>query len=357
MCSKKEKYGLKNKCSIMNSMLILLATSILLSSCAGMKSVRNGNVVAYKNGKKVIIERNNNESSKNVNQDIAEFEKLILENKDIKKSEVDELPIEGKNKVNESNLALPSINDQLAGLKNDQENSKKRIERVEDRLDKIEKILASLQSDIDLLIDKNKDIPATGAHNINQSEKVFTFKPDNSNKNNKRELANLAEDETFIDEEPQKIVKKVSQSPKKHIKQVNSSNNITQKNNVKNEPSQNIQIQQGINEYKKGNFKEAIKLLNLAKSNETSKKSQSDISYYLAESYFKSGDYQNSMSNYATVIQNNNSSFVAESQMKIAESNLRLGKLNDAKLAYQKLIASFPDSQYVPIARKMLQQL
>lgn len=356
MCSKKEKYDLKNNCSIMNSMLILLAISLLFTSCAGMKSVRNGNVVAYKNGKKVIIERNKDEK-KDVNNDIAEFEKLILENKDSKKIEVDELQKEKKSNPTETEIGLPSINDQLAKLKSDQESSNKRIDRVEDRLDKIEKLLASLQNDMDLLIDKNKDVPATGAQNIIKSEKTFTFKPDNSENTNKQDLANLAEDETFINDEPQKIIKKVNKSTKKQIKNAIPKSSNIDKTNSKNDATQNIQVQQGINEFKKGNFNEAIKLLKLAKSNETSKKNQSEISFYLAEAYFKSGDYQNSMSNYAAVIQNNNSSFVAESQMKIAESNLRLGKVNDAKLAYQKLITSFPDSQYVPIAKKMLQQL
>jgi len=362
MWGKKDKFCNKKYCSILNNMIILLAISLIFQSCSGMKSIRNGNVAALKNGKKVVKDINESENKKDVNNEIADFEKLILENKKSKVANTEELQHSENDLAANIPIAIPSINDQLSLLKSDQDKSKIRIDKVEERLDRIEKILASLQEDLDLLIDKNKETPMTGAQDL-KNKKQFTFASDNEESGkSSQEVTDLAEDETFLEDKPEskKIIKKVTATKKKIAPKPQKqtiTNTEPKEEVVKNDISQNVKIQQGINELKQGNYKKSIQFLNEAKAQETSKKNQSIIAYNLADAYFKSGDYQNSMVNYASVIQNNNSSYIAESQMKLAESNLRLGKVGEAKLAYQKLIASFPDSQYVPIARKMLQQL
>ncbi len=358
----KEIFSKISKCSNMNNLIILLASVLVLQSCSGIKSVRNGSIATLKNnGKELearenISEKEQNSAKKSVIKNIENFENLISKNQNINKKEdnlsskdIDELPSES---------LIPTINQQLAQLQKSQNETNIRVDRLESRLEKIEKILAEMQIDIDDLIDKNTGLPATGAENSTNSSKVYTFKPDNIYNKNNDEINKIANDETFYSEKSQKQsisnkkkVDKVAKShPEKYVK-------IENKRTATNELSQNVVLQQGINEFKKGNYDDSIKLLKSAKSDETSKKSVSEIAFFLAESYFNLGDYQNSIDYYNDVIKNNNSSYTAASQLKLAESNLRLGKVNNAKNEYQRLIASFPDSQYVPIARKMLQQL
>ncbi|HRP02957.1 MAG TPA: tetratricopeptide repeat protein [Candidatus Kapabacteria bacterium] len=328
-----------------------------------MRTVRNGNLSAYKNinstsdydllNHKEGIE---NIEDKKVSDKISSFEKKVLDNKHKIVQEKETI----SPKMNDENVAenLPSISQQLAQLKSEQDKANTRIDGVEQRLDKIEKILQSMQYDIDRLVDNANQTPMTGANNNESKKKEFTFKPDNSKSSKSEDIENVAEDETFLNEESTQIVKKVKKAPKKKVLKVEAKNqNIIKSNHEVSDISQNVQIQKGITEFRKGNFNESIKLLNIAKSKETSKKTQSEIIFYLAQAYFSIGDYNNSSLNYNNVIQNNNSSYIAESQLKLAESNLRLGKIDDARDAYQKLIASYPESRYVPIARKMLQQL
>jgi len=326
-----------------------------------MKSIRNGGLSTLnKNNSKNLEEKNNNENNALHLKNIREFDKKLNPSPNDTKGEeslqnsISDYPTSAISKEKQKSI-IPSIKAQIEMLEQKQNISDNRLDSIVDKLEIIEKKISKISYDIDLLYDKNISEPEIGNSGaiIKSSRKELLFEADNiiDKKDNiaSKKLMDQAEKETYLTK------KSIPKRKKIAPKQVAVKTDVLYNQTIK--LQENPTMQQGISEFHKGNYQNSIKLLSEAKLSETSKKNQSEIAFYLAESFFQSGDYKHALSNYQNVVSNNNSNFTAESQLKYAESYMRLGKIVEAKLAYQKLIASYPESQFVPIARKMLQQL
>jgi len=68
-------------------------------------------------------------------------------------------------------------------------------------------------------------------------------------------------------------------------------------------------------------------------------------------------DYDKSIEFMNKVLNSQDSQYLDGARIRKAEANLKSGKIIEAKADYQALIRNHPSSNYVPKARKMLQQL
>ena len=112
-----------------------------------------------------------------------------------------------------------------------------------------------------------------------------------------------------------------------------------------------------LNLISKKQYDEAIPLLLETIKTEKSTEVLSNSYYWLGESYFGVGKFDQAIFNFQKVINYKNSSKLDDAQLMVAESFQRLGRNEEAKKAFQKLVDFFPTSEFVPRAKKMLQKL
>ncbi len=112
-----------------------------------------------------------------------------------------------------------------------------------------------------------------------------------------------------------------------------------------------------LNLISKKQYEEAIPLLLETLKTEKSTEVLSNSYYWLGESYFGISKYDQAIFNFQKVISYKNSSKLDDAQLMVAESFQRLGRNEEAKKAFQKLVDFFPTSEFVPRAKKMLQKL
>jgi TolA-binding protein len=123
---------------------------------------------------------------------------------------------------------------------------------------------------------------------------------------------------------------------------------------------------QGVNN---PNFKAALDLYNsknynaaIAKLQEIIKSSKnselvSAANYLAGEAYYGMKQYKEAIKHYKSVIKYGNNQKNDDAQIMIAEAYIRSGEIPQAKSAFKSLIDNYPNSEYLPRARKMLQQL
>lgn len=79
--------------------------------------------------------------------------------------------------------------------------------------------------------------------------------------------------------------------------------------------------------------------------------------YWLGESYFATGKYDEAVNQFKAVLAQKNSAKLDDAMIMLGETYFRQGKKEDAKKTFSSLISTFPTSEFVPRARKRLQQL
>ena len=104
-------------------------------------------------------------------------------------------------------------------------------------------------------------------------------------------------------------------------------------------------------------FNSAIEQLSKIEKKEKNPVIISDCHFYIGESHFGLHQYDKAIVFYDKVFNSTASNKRDEAQIKIAESNIRLGKANYAKKAYEDFVQRFPKSDQLPKARKMIKKL
>lgn len=105
------------------------------------------------------------------------------------------------------------------------------------------------------------------------------------------------------------------------------------------------------------NYNKSISELNAAVQNTADPSMINTCNYWLGESYFGLGQFDKSVPYFKKVINSASQQKKAEAYAMLAEAYMRVGQVDSAKREFSALIEKFPKSQYVPRAKKMLQQL
>lgn len=153
---------------------------------------------------------------------------------------------------------------------------------------------------------------------------------------------------------------KTVQQPKK-VKTATEPNNYKMTNKVEVAPVQttakaNEHLKVALSNFSKKDYQKAINSLNSVLTTEKDPETVSVCSYWLGESYFRMGQYQNAVKCFNTTV-NRTSSKTEEAKIMIGEANLRSGKVQEAKQNFERFIAEYPKSRYVARAKKLLQQI
>lgn len=107
----------------------------------------------------------------------------------------------------------------------------------------------------------------------------------------------------------------------------------------------------------KKKYSDAVPLLQQTLQTEKSAETQSSCYYWLGESFYGLGKYDDAIKHFQKVSVLRSSTKLDDAQIMIAESYYRKGDLAEAKVAFRRLIDVFPKSEYVARAKKMLQEL
>ncbi|MBX3043449.1 MAG: tetratricopeptide repeat protein [Candidatus Kapabacteria bacterium] len=340
-----------------NLWLILFIVSILIiSSCSGVRSIRSGNNLYHP---KQDITKDNNESGSIESPEPKE----MISNEKIDDSEFIEPQAIQNEAKDYSKLAgivgdrLPTIREQMQDLGKSQELIKNDIAQMQDDIREIRNLIYDLKGTVDDYIPAGTRLPVTGNIKVNEDKKQSSFEllPDEKVADKKIEtkpkntmITKKAISETFLKSDESSVKKS---SPKAQIK-----NEVATKTD-----DVNIGINPLFNEgkelYSTKKYSEAIESLKKALSQETSKKQESEINFYLGESYYFINKYDLSIDYLNKVLSFNDSPFLDAARIRKAEANLKSGNISEAKADYQALIKNHPGSNHIPKARKMLQQL
>lgn len=176
----------------------------------------------------------------------------------------------------------------------------------------------------------------------------------------------VLKDKSLTPSKSKKIVKKPVKSkkvqqevPKSEVTPKNSSKTSQKVENDNSETSQNMhkELNSAIDFVSKQEFNKAIDELNKLASQEKEPVALSNCNYWLGESYFGLREYNKAIQHYQKVLKVSNSPKNDNAQIMIAEAHVRSGQVAEAKRAFESLIEKYPQSNFVPRAKKMLQQL
>ena len=80
-------------------------------------------------------------------------------------------------------------------------------------------------------------------------------------------------------------------------------------------------------------------------------------SYLLGESHFGLKQYSKAIEYFKKVLESPDFESKENAKVMIAESQIKNGETESAKQTFKQLIADYPESRFIPRARKMLQKL
>ncbi|MCX6154538.1 MAG: tetratricopeptide repeat protein [Candidatus Kapabacteria bacterium] len=104
-------------------------------------------------------------------------------------------------------------------------------------------------------------------------------------------------------------------------------------------------------------YNNAIGKLNKIIEKDKSPKVQCQCNYYIGESYYHVKQYDKAITYFNKSLNYKNTENADIAQLMVAESYVKSGQADNGKKAYQQLIEKYPQSEYIPKARKMLQML
>ncbi len=122
-------------------------------------------------------------------------------------------------------------------------------------------------------------------------------------------------------------------------------------------PIENESIEQALKSFVGKDYQKSVNdfstILASAKDAEVVAKSN----YWIGESFFAMKQWDKAIASFQKVLRTKNAPMHDNAQMMIAESLIRSGQIPEAKRAFKVFVDSYPQSEYIPRARKMLQQL
>lgn len=377
--------------SAMWLLLTLLVSIFILTSCSTPSSISR----SYTKPIEKLVDNklvNKNETD-NQSNDQDEFSKLMNEAK--KKDSKSK-----KNKNNDNTTSAKSISslpkfDEMV-MKLDKDVSEIKSDVIALKNDNVE-IKSSLEEIKDVLRsinDKRAKVSVVG--DINETEKYKQPKSEspiiasntpseNKNLNNfisnaqiskpkKVILSNEKINERNIERKTEKNqVKNVVPKESKITKEIKSipetkntiNNNIqpkvsstdnTPKEATKDAPKDD-KLSIAMDNIKSKKYKEAINDLIDLLNTTNNANLKGETQYYLGESHLNLRNYDKAIDYFKSVLKSPKTDYYDDSSFKIADSYYKKGDKSNAKNEFQNFVKNYPSSNYLPFARKMIQQL
>ncbi len=395
--------------------LILAAICLLflLGSCSNVRSIKNKDGIV-KVAKKENKAQNSNRNMKvdTVNSSIEDFINKVEKSKDAPIYEITNEEHETETKAATaqtiSNKKLLTLREQMQNLANDQEQIKTNVNTLQKDVSDIKVSIGEIKDAVAVMNFSPNKTPERGGEvvpsQVIESEDEFynanseIAEPTETNEriesdevvNKKVEAKPIAKPKILKkNQTPPKVNKNkdgahnnvpVVISPKVEKKPVLNNFKATSKietpkpvqtpakvnskpvqapdnTAVKTAQNPNNNVQQALDYFSKKDYQRAINELNTVLTKHSDPETLATCSYWLGESYFRLGNYQNAIKCFEKTVVTGNSSKKEEAKVMLGESNLRMGKVQEARQAFEQFIAAYPKSRYIPRAKKLLQQL
>jgi tol-pal system protein YbgF len=115
--------------------------------------------------------------------------------------------------------------------------------------------------------------------------------------------------------------------------------------------------QTALQQYKNRNYRDAMQSFETLLSNDSKNSLSDNCQYWLGECYYGLGNYQQAAVAFEKVFTFSNSNKDDDAQLKLGMCYLKLNDKPKAREELQKLIETYPSSEYVSIARRLLANL
>lgn len=363
--------------SAMWLLLTLLLSFFVLMSCSTPSSVSR----SYTKPIEKLVE--NKSDAKNENTDASsndEFSKLLSEAKKKNSNNSKTSKNKKNNFTNGSNSisSLPKFDEMVAkidkdvneiksdiiNLKNDNVEIKSSLEEIKDVLRSInDRSINEKRAKVSVVGDLNEtsDYKQTNQQPKSQIPVIADNKPaENKNvKSNYKPKRVILSNEKINEKQNEKI------KENKEIKEpkvVTATPNETNKPKVvdevsKKENTQDEKLSIAMNNIKSKKYKEAINELIEVLNSTNNANLKGETQFYLGESYLNLRNYDKAIDYFKSVLKSPNTDYYDDSSFKIADSYYKKGDKSSAKNEFQNFVKNYPSSNFLPFARKMIQQL
>ncbi|MCX8054092.1 MAG: tetratricopeptide repeat protein [Ignavibacteria bacterium] len=295
-----------------------------------------------------------------IDDKIAEFEKNINSQ---------------KAESNSQNRILPTLEEQLAAIGNEQVIMKNQISNLQKDVEELRYTLDEIKGSLQKsnVVEKKNAVAGIPANKEESAEKAepktnnsaILLSDEEAGKNYIKRTQKVSSEST-----PKATnTRHTSSSVNKTVQQ--SSNTVKQKKTVqtaekpqdkpnqetKQESNDKAEMTQSLALISQKQYDKAIEELEKVANNTKNEAVRNEAKYLLAESHSQLGNYEQAAEIYADLIKKGSSEKSAEIAIKLADCKIKLGRVAEAKNTYREIIEKYPRSEYVPKARKMLQQM
>lgn len=191
-------------------------------------------------------------------------------------------------------------------------------------------------------------------HNVIESDEVVAkkniAKPANKVTPKKANIATKA-----------KKVSNNSAKPKPQTVHKTEANNFVVASKASSEPakakSNEESIASALSAFKSQNYQVAINELNKVMANKKDAQTQATCSYWIGESYFRMGNYSSALRFFDKTLSISGAAKKEEAKIMSGECQMRLGNTKEAKVCFKEFVSIYPNSRYLPRAKRLLQEL
>ena len=369
----------KKFCTISASRLIIAAVFVLLlASCSGIHSVRTDYSKRGKEIRRPIEKKENKKAEQNeeLSKKIESAYNLNSEKNAGKEIELDPVaynetfidadkPAAETDKTDDGqtvlkyNKRLPTLREQMAMNKEDQNEIRNDVDLLQKDVEEIKLALDEIKKGMAFISSGEMPVPKKGPDTGNEQIEKQNIQP------------NIILSDEAIAAKKSDIQRKPANKTRKPAVNNNRSEQHTSNSQETSIPKQQAsdysdnsdplslpEFKLAMNEFQQKDFNSTIKQLNDIIRENPGKVVVVHCHYWMGESYYGLKQYGEAVLCFKKVLHEKGiQEKKPDAQIMIAESFIRSGETNAAKDAFRKLISDYPKCEYVPRARKMLQQL
>jgi len=341
-------------CRIKYTCIIIITISVVLvlNGCSFSRSVRQGSRTSVK---KHTTEQNSASKTQDENRQDA---LLDAESGNVLQSTYN----------TSQNIKIPTLSQQLKTLSDEQQVMKTTISGMQTDITEIKSTLADIKNALSNSIPKPQDaVKGVNSDNNSVNNPVIT-------KSNiilsDEAIENIPETKTEVksNEKPKAkpliVQKKPVQRNNNYVKYVNNekpviktSPQVFSKEETTEPTNENVSFTSVVQDLSKKDYQDAIRKLNKLITTEKDPEQINNCNFLLGESHFGLKQYEIAISYYKKVIASRLPVKKDNAQIMLAEAQVKSGRIDEARKAYRVFVEKYPTSEFLPKARKMLQQL
>jgi tol-pal system protein YbgF len=115
--------------------------------------------------------------------------------------------------------------------------------------------------------------------------------------------------------------------------------------------------QNGLRSFNARNYEQAVKIFNDVIKQYPSGSYTDNSHYWIGECHYAQGDFASAIASFQKVLSFENSSKADDAQLKTGMSYLKMGQTGPARTELKRLIDRYPSSEYIPRAKKYLDEM